>query len=44
MHHFYAAEGGLRQLRLSCSSLTTEEIDLGLDRFASLVTDLRERN
>ncbi|MFF9499891.1 PLP-dependent aminotransferase family protein [Streptomyces sp. NPDC014656] len=43
MHHFYAAGGGLRQLRLSCSSLTPEEIDLGLDRFASLVTDLLER-
>lgn len=43
MHHFYAAGGGQRQLRLSCSSLTPEEIDLGLDRFASLVTDLLER-
>ncbi|MFE6099724.1 PLP-dependent aminotransferase family protein [Streptomyces laurentii] len=43
MHHFYTAGGGLRQLRLSCSSLTPEEIDLGLDRFASLVTDLLER-
>ncbi|MEU8759640.1 PLP-dependent aminotransferase family protein [Streptomyces sp. NPDC048659] len=43
MHHFYAAGGGLRQLRLSISSLTPEKIDLGLDRFASLVTDLLER-
>ena len=43
MHHFYAAGGGVRQLRLSCSSLTPEKIDLGLDRFASLVTDLLER-
>ncbi|MCW7991445.1 GntR family transcriptional regulator, partial [Streptomyces platensis subsp. clarensis] len=43
MHHFYAAEGGARQLRLSLSSLTPEKIDLGLDRFAALVTDLLER-
>lgn len=43
MRHFYAAEGGRRQLRLSCSSLTTDEIDLGLDRFASLIRDLQEK-
>ncbi|MFE3073967.1 PLP-dependent aminotransferase family protein [Streptomyces sp. NPDC059247] len=43
MHHFYAAGGGQRQLRLSCSSLPPEEIDLGLDRFAALVNDLLER-
>lgn len=44
MHHFYAAEGGRHELRLSCSSLTVEQIDTGLDRFAALITDLQERN
>lgn len=42
MHHFYGAEGGLRQLRLSCSSLAPHDIETGLDRLASMVSDLHE--
>ncbi|MBF6541465.1 aminotransferase class I/II-fold pyridoxal phosphate-dependent enzyme [Nocardia brasiliensis] len=39
MSHFYVRDIALHQLRLSCSSLTTEQIDLGLDRLAALVHD-----
>lgn len=39
MSHFYAGDGGSRQARLACSQLTPELIDIGLDRFAALVTD-----
>jgi len=39
MHHFYAAAGDVRSLRLSCSTVTAADIDLGLDRLAALVTD-----
>ena len=43
MHHFYdsAADGreGVRALRLSCSAVTSSEIDAGLDRLARLVSD-----
>jgi (S)-3,5-dihydroxyphenylglycine transaminase len=43
MHHFYDADGhgrnGLRSLRLSCSVLTPEEIDTGLDRLSRFITD-----
>lgn len=35
MRHFYAGSGGNRQLRLSCSSLDTEQIEEGLDRLAA---------
>lgn len=31
MSHFYGAEGGENQLRLSCSAVSTEAIDTGLD-------------
>jgi len=43
MHHFYdtGAESmdGLRSLRLSCSAVTTDQIDTALDRLARLITD-----
>lgn len=39
MSHFYADGGGLRQARLACSQLSSEQIELGLDRFAALVAD-----
>ena len=37
MHHFVDGGGATRQLRLSVSLLTPEEIDAGLDRFAAMV-------
>ncbi|HVB43977.1 MAG TPA: PLP-dependent aminotransferase family protein [Streptosporangiaceae bacterium] len=43
MHHFYGGQGGHHQLRLSCSLLTPDRIDLGLDRLAALITDLNSR-
>lgn len=43
MHHFYEAGSAVNSLRLSCSSVTVEQIDLGLDRLAALITD-RLRN
>lgn len=43
MHHFYdtAADSGdgVRSLRLSCSAVTPEQIDTGLDRLARLIDD-----
>jgi (S)-3,5-dihydroxyphenylglycine transaminase len=40
MHHFYDVDNnGLRSLRLSCSALTPEQIDTGLDRLSRLITD-----
>jgi (S)-3,5-dihydroxyphenylglycine transaminase len=39
MHHFFAGTGGFRQIRLSCSVLTPEQIALGIDRLAALVAD-----
>ncbi|KAA8883907.1 aminotransferase class I/II-fold pyridoxal phosphate-dependent enzyme [Nocardia colli] len=39
MCHFFARDVALNQLRLSCSSLTTQQIDIGLDRLAALVHD-----
>ena len=43
MHHFYDTGGdgreGVRSIRLSCSVVTPEQIDTGLDRLARLVTD-----
>jgi len=39
MSHFYT-RGGLSQLRLAFSQLTTEQIDTGLDRLAALVRDV----
>jgi (S)-3,5-dihydroxyphenylglycine transaminase len=39
MSHFYDGNGGRQQLRLSCSLLTVDEIDEGLDRLATLITE-----
>ncbi len=43
MHHFYDTGGhgrnGVRSLRLSCSALTREQLDTGLDRLSRLITD-----
>jgi (S)-3,5-dihydroxyphenylglycine transaminase len=42
MHHFYdtGADGaGVRSLRLSCSTVTGTEIEVGLDRLAALLAD-----
>ncbi len=39
MHHFYAAGSAVNSLRLSCSVVTPEEIELGLDRLADLIYD-----
>ncbi|MDR3083043.1 MAG: PLP-dependent aminotransferase family protein, partial [Streptomyces sp.] len=45
MHHFYAASGGFRQLRLSISTLTPDRIEEGLDRLAALFDErLNARN
>jgi (S)-3,5-dihydroxyphenylglycine transaminase len=40
MHHFYQGQTEVRSLRLSCSTVTAADIDLGLDRLAALVTDV----
>ncbi|MDH6554868.1 (S)-3,5-dihydroxyphenylglycine transaminase [Streptomyces sp. SAI-041] len=38
MRHFYTdSQGGCHQLRLSCSTLTPQEIETGLDRLAAFV-------
>jgi (S)-3,5-dihydroxyphenylglycine transaminase len=39
MSHFYVGGGGRHQARLACSQLSSEEIEVGLDRFAALVKD-----
>ena len=47
MHHFYdTGSHGMRALRLSCSVLTPEQIDTGLDRLARFIADemVRTRN
>jgi (S)-3,5-dihydroxyphenylglycine transaminase len=41
MSHFYGGTGGENQLRLSCSSLTPDDIETGLDRLAGLVAEQR---
>jgi (S)-3,5-dihydroxyphenylglycine transaminase len=38
MHHFYGGRGGFQQIRLSCSVLRPEQISVGLDRLAGLIT------
>jgi (S)-3,5-dihydroxyphenylglycine transaminase len=40
MCHFYGGLGGHHQLRLSCSLLTPDQIDSGLDRLAALIDEL----
>lgn len=42
MSHFYGDGAGAHQIRLACSQLTPDRIDTGLDRFASLVADVRQ--
>jgi (S)-3,5-dihydroxyphenylglycine transaminase len=39
MHHFYEAGSAVNSLRLSCSSVTAEQIETGLDRLAALIRD-----
>jgi (S)-3,5-dihydroxyphenylglycine transaminase len=39
MHHFYDSGDGVRALRLSCSVVTAEEIEVGLDRLARFISD-----
>lgn len=39
MLHFYGGAGGEHQLRLSCSSLDTAQIDDGLDRLTAFITE-----
>ncbi|MEW1569470.1 PLP-dependent aminotransferase family protein [Streptomyces sp. NPDC093509] len=39
MSHFSDGEQARWQMRLSCSALTVERIDLGLDRLAAMVTE-----
>jgi (S)-3,5-dihydroxyphenylglycine transaminase len=44
MGHFYDDSRAVRALRLSCSTVTTGQIDAGLDRLAALVGDRLGRN
>lgn len=37
--HFYADGASVAAMRLSVSAVTPEQIDLGLDRLAALITD-----
>jgi (S)-3,5-dihydroxyphenylglycine transaminase len=39
MSHFYDGDGPIHALRLSCSSVTTEQIDAALNRLTALITD-----
>ncbi|MFD5871148.1 PLP-dependent aminotransferase family protein [Streptomyces sp. NPDC060322] len=39
MRHFYDGPGGEHQLRLAVSAVTPQQIDLGLDRLAALITE-----
>jgi (S)-3,5-dihydroxyphenylglycine transaminase len=39
MHHFYDDSVAVQALRLSCSTVTPEAIDAGLDRLAALIND-----
>ncbi|GAA1608148.1 PLP-dependent aminotransferase family protein [Kribbella sancticallisti] len=39
MGHFYDGDGPVHSLRLSCSAVTLEQIDAGLDRLAALIDD-----
>ncbi|WP_043843229.1 PLP-dependent aminotransferase family protein [Amycolatopsis taiwanensis] len=40
MHHFYGGTGGFHELRLSCSVLTHEAIEVGLDRLAKFFEEI----
>lgn len=39
MHHFYDNSKDVRALRLSCSTVTSDQIDDGLDRLAAMIND-----
>jgi len=39
MHHFYEPGVPVNAMRLSCSSVTPQQIELGLDRVARLIND-----
>jgi (S)-3,5-dihydroxyphenylglycine transaminase len=39
MRHFHVGAGGEHQMRLSCSSLSPEDIDVGLDRLTAFIND-----
>jgi (S)-3,5-dihydroxyphenylglycine transaminase len=39
MHHFYDAGVAVNALRLSCSSVTAEQIETGLNQLAALIND-----
>lgn len=39
MHHFYEAGSAVNALRLSCSVVTEDQIEIGLDRLAALLND-----
>jgi (S)-3,5-dihydroxyphenylglycine transaminase len=39
MHHFYDAGAAVRALRLSCSTVSPDQLDAGLDRMAALIRD-----
>lgn len=41
MGYFYDDSSEVRALRLSCSAVSVEQIDLGLDRLAALINDVR---
>jgi (S)-3,5-dihydroxyphenylglycine transaminase len=40
MSHFYPGDGGECQLRLACSQLGPEQIEVGLNRLAALIADV----
>jgi (S)-3,5-dihydroxyphenylglycine transaminase len=44
LRHFYDDPSAANQLRLSCSDLTNEEIEMGLDRLAGLVNEQVSRS
>jgi (S)-3,5-dihydroxyphenylglycine transaminase len=44
MRHFYQTGEDVRSLRLSCSSVTPEQIDAGLDRLAALISQELDRH
>ncbi|MFI9007901.1 PLP-dependent aminotransferase family protein [Actinosynnema sp. NPDC053489] len=44
MGHFYDSATPVRSLRLSCSAVSAEQIDNGLDRLAALIADRRGRS
>lgn len=39
MRHFYETDSAIRALRLSCSTVTADQIDTGIHRLAALIND-----